>query len=274
MNGAMVRATRAGTKTRTRRVVKLNQLAGSYFEGGAAGVEFDGFRIPRDSGPAPARFSAEAVGGGAHISEELNCPYGQPGGRIWVRETFYAYGRWVTRYSEKKRRDEWHFIDMTVECDRAYQYEADSPDMPLAKGRGGMLPGWYKRPAIFMPRAACRIVLEIAGVRVERLNDCSEADALAEGIDAGKLAERQDSYDIVCKGTGTVAARPRTPAEAACWCSTCRPVTLDDCRMVLCPTCGNKRCPQANDHNLACSGSNEPGQPGSAYPRWRAKGGV
>lgn len=51
-----------------------------------------------------------------------------------------------------------------------------------------------------------------------------------------------------------------------CWCSTCRPITLEDCRMVLCPDCGNKRCPKANDHRNACSGSNEPGQAGSAYP--------
>jgi hypothetical protein len=36
-------------------------------------------------------------------------------------------------------------------------------------------------------------------------------------------------------------------------------------RMILCPTCGNKRCPHASDHALACTGSNEPGQPGSVY---------
>lgn len=60
--------------------------------------------------------------------------------------------------------------------------------------------------------------------------------------------------------------RPRTPAEAACWCETCRPISLDDSRMVLCPTCGNKRCPRAANHQNACSGSNEPGQPGSSYP--------
>jgi hypothetical protein len=36
-------------------------------------------------------------------------------------------------------------------------------------------------------------------------------------------------------------------------------------RMILCPTCGNKRCPKANDHRNECTGSNEPGQPGSAY---------
>ena len=37
-------------------------------------------------------------------------------------------------------------------------------------------------------------------------------------------------------------------------------------RMIVCPTCGNKRCPKATDHDLPCSGSNEPGQPGSVYP--------
>lgn len=36
-------------------------------------------------------------------------------------------------------------------------------------------------------------------------------------------------------------------------------------RMFLCPACGNKRCPKATDHRLDCTGSNEPGQPGSAY---------
>ncbi len=51
-----------------------------------------------------------------------------------------------------------------------------------------------------------------------------------------------------------------------CWCHTCRPVTISDMRFVVCPDCGNKRCPHANDHRNACTGSNEPGQEGSAYP--------
>lgn len=51
-----------------------------------------------------------------------------------------------------------------------------------------------------------------------------------------------------------------------CWCRTCRPVDITDMRFVVCPDCGNKRCPKANDHRNACSGSNEPGQAGSAYP--------
>ena len=59
---------------------------------------------------------------------------------------------------------------------------------------------------------------------------------------------------------------PAGQASSRCWCQTCRPITLTDLRMVLCPDCGNKRCPHANDHRNACTGSNEPGQPGSAYP--------
>ena len=50
-----------------------------------------------------------------------------------------------------------------------------------------------------------------------------------------------------------------------CWCSTCRPITLSDMRFVVCPECGNKRCPRAHNHELACTGSNAPGQPGSSW---------
>ncbi|KUF72599.1 hypothetical protein AOT23_02862 [Klebsiella pneumoniae] len=57
-----------------------------------------------------------------------------------------------------------------------------------------------------------------------------------------------------------------SPAIPDCWCRTCRPVVLNDMRFVACPDCGNKRCPRANDHRNACTGSNEPGQEGSAYP--------
>jgi hypothetical protein len=56
-------------------------------------------------------------------------------------------------------------------------------------------------------------------------------------------------------------------AEARCWCHACRPVTVDDMRMVLCPYCGCKRCPKANDHRNACTDSNDADQLGSAYGR-------
>lgn len=63
---------------------------------------------------------------------------------------------------------------------------------------------------------------------------------------------------------------PAASAKPRCWCETCRPITMDDMRMVVCPTCGNKRCPRATDHRNACTGSNEPGQNGSSYERCTA----
>jgi hypothetical protein len=56
-----------------------------------------------------------------------------------------------------------------------------------------------------------------------------------------------------------------TVPMSECSCHTCSPVTWDNQRMVLCATCGNKRCPHARDHANSCTGSNEPGQKGSAY---------
>lgn len=50
-----------------------------------------------------------------------------------------------------------------------------------------------------------------------------------------------------------------------CWCTTCRPITLEDARFVVCPDCGNKRCPKSHNHELACTNSNAPGQTGSSW---------
>jgi len=189
----MVRALLDGSKTQTRRVVKLRALAGDYFEGGAAGVEFDGFRIPRDCGPAPARFSAEAVGGGAFISEELPCPYGAPGDRIWVRETWgvvsndwdgngapidWTPNRPAMAISEMPFGKGYYSGHVIYAADGSYEWAGDDD------GGGEPRSAWH--PSIHMPRAASRILLEIVSVRVERLNDCSEADAKAEGVKADR----------------------------------------------------------------------------------------
>jgi len=192
MNGAMVRATLAGTKSQTRRIVKLQELSGSYFEGGAAGVEFDGFRIPREGGAAPAQFSAEAVGGGAYMSEEIYCPYGEPGDRLWVRET------WRTDATLDGRAPS-DFAGWPV------KYEADGAVLGHGAHFGNT--DGKTRVSIHMPRWASRILLEITGVRVERLHDISDADIEAEGIDMVALAEAQERYDVIAKD-GNASGRP------------------------------------------------------------------
>lgn len=74
------------------------------------------------------------------------------------------------------------------------------------------------------------------------------------------------SGDITKKSMLHVAEPGNFQVTPGCWCRTCRPVKVADMRFVVCPECGNKRCPHANDHRNACTGSNEPGQEGSAYP--------
>lgn len=58
---------------------------------------------------------------------------------------------------------------------------------------------------------------------------------------------------------------PRAEETAACWCKACQPLSVIQTRMIVCPVCGNKRCPRATFHENACTGSNEPGQKGSSW---------
>ena len=66
--------------------------------------------------------------------------------------------------------------------------------------------------------------------------------------------------------------RKKEPLKEACYCYNCNKdvkvkgdIPYTSTVMIVCPECGNKRCPHSTDHNLACTGSNEPGQPGSRY---------
>lgn len=131
----MVRALLDSSKTQTRRAMK-HQPHEDWLPAGYG--ELHGFN--KDGG-----LTTDKVVGWGAVNEDGDqgyaCPFGKPGARLRVRETFLTYGRWETRYSEKKARDEWHFIDMTLECDRRYQYAADNPDVPLATGRGPCLAG-------------------------------------------------------------------------------------------------------------------------------------
>lgn len=130
-----------------------------------------------DEQPGPERFGVYSTNG----EWSLPCPYGQPGDRIYVKETFYAFGRWETRFSAKKGRDEWHFVDLTIEQSMQYRFEAPDGYKQAKKRRAGALPTWHRRPSLFMPRVAARTILEVTAVRVERLQAISQQDAMAEG---------------------------------------------------------------------------------------------
>lgn len=83
----------------------------------------------------------------------------------------------------------------------------------------------------------------------------------AESTTTIQTAPALDSSPKIAESTSG-----KSPVIPDCSCRTCRPVTFTDSRFVVCPECGNKRCPHANDHRNTCTGSNDPGQEGSAYP--------
>ncbi|MEG4661187.1 hypothetical protein [Enterobacter cloacae] len=98
--------------------------------------------------------------------------------------------------------------------------------------------------------------------------DDDECNAAADSWNACRaamlLGSEPDFREISNSSTNNFRENAETSTK--CWCHTCRPVKISDMRFVVCPDCGNKRCPHANDHRNACTGSNEPGQEGSAYP--------
>lgn len=137
----MVRALLKDRKTQTRRIVKLN----------AAGRTQYGGRNWHLDDP-------NAV---------LACPYGQPGDRLWVRETFDPIYPQDTAYNNGE----------PIEYDYAATYEHGH----RLGDHIGIKKVW--KPSIFMPRRASRIMIEITEVKVERLQEITPTDAIAEGVE-------------------------------------------------------------------------------------------
>ena len=158
----MVRAILDGSKSQTRRVVKLK----SHHT-----IE------ERDDGkPWPWMYD-----GDRDADHWLPCPYGQPGDRLWVRETWGDCTKGADIMGGTKYDAPW------------YRADADAYGLLGHDGLGAVYSEEIKwRPSIHMPRWASRITLDITGVRVERLQDISEADAQAEGCD--RLSDDEPGY--------------------------------------------------------------------------------
>lgn len=151
-NDTMIRALLDGRKTVTRRPVKGDQIPQlAYPDHDEPWVAVG--QHHRRYGFVVYGKTEEACA--AKLGEFGACPYGQPGDRLWVRETFAIYG------------DHKQYV---------IHYRANHPQHVGQKGMG------YK-PSIHMPRWASRILLEITGVRVERLQDITPDQAIAEGVD-------------------------------------------------------------------------------------------
>ncbi|QOQ76444.1 hypothetical protein IMF22_05130 [Pseudomonas poae] len=174
----MVRAILEGRKTVTRRPLKplavelIEYHAGIPTEDSQAEVDFQYATYFDDErkeiGPEWLCSSSDYPEEG--VVPFGQCPYGKPGDRLWVRETFIDLrGTGVE-----------HRPDPDGPLQR-YAYAADCRPGSHSDGARKDFGLKYK-PSIHMPRAACRILLEISHVRVERLQDISEDQAEAEGV--------------------------------------------------------------------------------------------
>lgn len=144
-SGAMARAILDGRKTQTRLVVRNISIGPGGWPSFNAGPHLGNFLKPK------------------------YCPHGTIGDRLWLRETWHPSCRIANEFEIEYRADESTrtvvagYDDPTPSIDRAIMREA-----------------WVS--PIHMPRWASRLTLEITGIRVERVQDVSEADARAEGM--------------------------------------------------------------------------------------------
>lgn len=172
-NGEMVRAILGGRKTVTRRAVKPSLVAL--------------FDPPRGQADIEAGYPFVECEDG-YVSAVKICPYGQPGDRLWVRETFALLGNedgvCVDWHDNMQKGDDKSAAKIyRASCvqgdyglweipDKA-NWKPDTEDL-LYEG------AWT--PSIHMPRGCCRILLEVTAVRIERLQDISRSDIRAEGL--------------------------------------------------------------------------------------------
>ena len=184
----MVLAILAGKKTQTRRIVKFPRAPNHLGQweptttGGPNGgkILVGGQLVPN---PEPEQVAMWHTRTGAHVW----CPYGQPGDRLWVKESLRGDGQpgnrreGIARYGADG--------EMVLPCATCGFVGCTCEGGPSC--RMDLIWQWKNKalPSIHCPRWASRLTLDIAEVRVERLQDISEADILAEGVTVPLAAE-------------------------------------------------------------------------------------
>ena len=173
VSGRLIRPILTGHKTQTRRLI--NPKIAEYFGEGAAVAMTDGH-----TGPGWYMWSGEYPDEGSSF---LRCPFGVPGDRLWVRETWRPVdwngdgSRVVVAYDATNGSEQIcaapSGFDFKAWAERE-QRRIDNAPMACAP----------ERPSIHMPRWASRISLEVVDVRVQRVQEISEEDARAEGAPA------------------------------------------------------------------------------------------
>lgn len=146
-SGPMIRAILEGRKTQTRRVIKPQPIA-----------IVDG--VPRMN-----HKSKTVPGYSIPVHEDIKCPYGTIGDRLWVRENWWKIPM-ASLDDMRNGADTWPRVSYPATDDEPQYIEW----------------GWKKKPSIHMPRWASRITLEITDIRVQKLQEITEEDIKAEGF--------------------------------------------------------------------------------------------
>lgn len=179
----MVRAILEGRKTQTRRVVKWAGRDYSQYENLAAVFQEN---YPHAHAGETTGIGIPSEGGVVQIMGK--CPYGKPGDRLWVRESF----------GFSHQADDVNCREQVIVYRTGHPYgitDAGVDELKRCKDGSMMEPNHFVskpllwRPSIHMPRWASRITLEIVSVRVERLQDISASDARAEGVPCSSWSE-------------------------------------------------------------------------------------
>ncbi|EPR2495279.1 hypothetical protein SN05_01907 [Serratia marcescens] len=166
-NSEMVRAILDGRKTQTRRVMAVQPESN----------QFGLLRITDSTKRSDiGKYHwAESNATGTHQRSALfSCPFGQVGDRLWVREAYqgplFNFDQMETYLEDTSKFERPEFCEYRADGGKTPEYYDADDNLRF---------GW--KPSIHMPRWASRITLEITGVSVERLQDISEEDAIAEG---------------------------------------------------------------------------------------------
>lgn len=183
VSGPLVRAILSGYKTQTRRLIRKPARAGVFdFEEAMKSAAENGWYGAQKRGPEDG------------IEWRCACPYGKPGDRLWVRETWRPEPAcslpegWALRTAPGDVEDDGAEVAVRYHADGAIRFAGEPtgewqwPQALTPYRWGGKETRWM--PSILMPRWASRINLEVTEVRVQRLQDITEEDARAEGVPA------------------------------------------------------------------------------------------
>ena len=176
----MVQAKLAGRKTQTRRIIKESSN-GCLTNGGPHPCPNEPVVIyPGETYESPCTDEkifidspeVRAVFHCSTLDSVAKCPYGKIGDLLWGRESFWSLGFWEPEYVDGQwSGKDWNWKERSIQFDKP-------EDITVS----GDYESWRHMPSIFLKKKHARIWERITNIRVERLQNISEADAIAEGV--------------------------------------------------------------------------------------------